>query len=215
MRNVIKDLQIEFRSKMLVSLLLSFCVIVTISIGFASGGLVSTPYIHSILLWVIIFFAGMNTLSHIFYREIEEGTAAFALIYYSAEIVYVSKLIVNSLVMILVCFIVGVLYLFTMDVPLYHAGYFIWMMLVGGISLSLSTTIIAAISALAQARGGIFTVLAFPVILPLLTVVIKTTTLCFFKENFSPISAIIFLLAFSILLVVASYILFPYIWREF
>ncbi len=215
MRNVVKDLQIEFRSKTLFSLIISFCVIVTVSIGFASGGMVGGASVHAILLWVIIFFTGMNTLSHIFYREIEESTASFNLVYYTPEVVFVSKLIVNTLIMIMAGIVVGLLYVLVMNVTMYHTLEFMLIVFTGCVALSGSTTLIAAISAVAQARGGLFTILAFPVVLPLLTVVIKITTQCFFKEIFSPLSAIIFLLAFATLLVVSSCMLFPFIWREF
>ncbi|MEW6525153.1 MAG: heme exporter protein CcmB [Spirochaetota bacterium] len=213
-RNIVKDLRIEFRSKVVISLILSFSVIVTISIGFASGGIIGSPMVHAILLWVIIFFSGMNT-SHLFYREIEENTALFNLMYYSPESIFVSKLFVNGIIMVAVAAIVGLLYLFVMDVAVYHHCSFAIMLLVGSSALAVCTTIIAAITAIAQARGGLFTILSFPITLPIITVVIKSTTQCFSKEIFSSLSAILFLLAFSTLLGVVSYMLFPYIWREF
>lgn len=213
-RNIVKDFRIEFRSRIIISLILSFSVIVTISIGFASGGMIRSPIVHSILLWVIIFFSGMNT-SHIFYREIEENTALFNLMYYSPESIFVSKLLVNSSIMVAISMIVGFLYLFVMDVTVYNSLGFAVILLTGSIALAVCTTIIAAITAIAQARGGLFTILSFPITLPIITVVIKTTTQCFSKEIFSSFSAILFLLAFSTMLGVVSYILFPYIWREF
>ncbi|NMB65153.1 MAG: hypothetical protein GYA16_09840 [Spirochaetes bacterium] len=213
-RNIVKDLRIEFRSKVVISLILSFSVIVTISIGFASGGIIGSPMVHAILLWVIIFFSGMNT-SHLFYREIEEHTALFNLMYYSPESIFVSKLIVNCIIMLAVAAIAGLLYLFVMDVSVYNVSGFAIMVLAGSSALAVCTTIIAAITALVQARGGLFTILSFPITLPIITVVIKSTTQCFSKEIYSSWSAILFLLAFSTLLGVVSYILFPYIWREF
>ncbi len=109
----------------------------------------------------------------------------------------------------------GLLYLFVMDVSVYHHCSFAIMLLVGSSALAVCTTIIAAITAIAQARGGLFTILSFPITLPIITVVIKSTTQCFSKEIFSSLSAILFLLAFSTLIGVVSYMLFPYIWREF
>lgn len=213
-RNIVKDFLIEFRSRVVISLILSFSVIVTISIGFASGGMIGSPVVHAILLWVIIFFSGMNT-SHIFYREIEENTALFNLMYYSPESIFLSKLIVHCIFMMAVAVVVGLLYLFVMDVEVYNPLSFSIILLLGSIALAVCTTIIAAITAIAQSRGGLFTILSFPVTLPVVTVVIKSTTQCFSKEIFSSCSAILFLLAFSTLLGVVSFILFPYIWREF
>jgi heme exporter protein B len=212
--NIIKDFRIEFRSKVVISLILSFSVMVTISIGFASGGMIGSPMVHAILLWVIIFFSGMNT-AHIFYREIEENTALFNLMYYSPEHIFISKLFVHCIIMMAVAVIVGLLYLFVMDVSVYNPLSFAILLLTGSIALAVCTTIIAAITAIAQARGGLFTILSFPITLPIITVAIKSTTQCFSKEIFSSFSAILFLLAFSTLLGVVSYILFPYIWREF
>ena len=214
LRNIVKDVRIEFRSRIVISLIVSFCVIVTVSIGFASGGMIASPMVHSVLLWVIIFFSGMNS-SHIFYREIEENTALFNLMYYSPESIFVAKLFVNCSIMFAVSIIVGVLYLFVMDVVVYHPLSYASMLLSGSLSLAVCTTIIAAIAAVAQARGGLFAILSFPITLPVITVVIKTTAQSFLAVIFSPFSAILFLLAFSSLLGVVSYILFPYIWREF
>lgn len=212
--NIIKDFRVEFRSRVVISLILSFSVIVTIAIGFSSGGMIGSPMVHAILLWVIIFFSGMNT-AHIFYREIEENTALFNLMYYSPESIFISKLFVHCIIMMTVAVIVGFLYLFVMDVSVYNPMSFAILLLLGSIALAVCTTIIAAITAIAQARGGLFTILSFPITLPIIIVVIKSTTQCFSKEIFSSISAILFLLAFSTLLGVVSYILFPYIWREF
>ncbi|HQG43818.1 MAG TPA: hypothetical protein PLE64_14000, partial [Spirochaetota bacterium] len=66
-RNIQKDILIEFRSGIIVSIVLSFSVIVTISIGFATGGIINSPLLHAVILWIIIFFSGMNTLSHVFF----------------------------------------------------------------------------------------------------------------------------------------------------
>lgn len=214
-RNIQKDILVEFRSRIVISIILSFSIIVTISVGFASGGLIHSAMMHATMLWVIIFFSGMNTLSHVFFREIEEQTALFSLLYYSAEIIFLSKLIVNSIIMVLMGLVVAILYSFFLNVTIAFPAYFFMLIGAGSIALSFSATIIGGIAAIAQARGGLFTILAFPIVLPLLTVAIKATSQCFMNEIFFPGDAILFLLAFSTLVGVVSYMVFPYIWREF
>lgn len=214
-RNIQKDILIEFRSHIIVSIVLSFSVIVTISIGFATGGIINSPLLHAAILWIIIFFSGMNTLSHVFFREIEESTALFGVIHYPAVVIYLSKLLINCCVMVVIAIMVIIIYAFVISVSVYHGIYLMAILIAGSLSLAFATTVIGAIAALAGARGGLFTILAFPVVLPLFTVAIQSTARCFEQQVFSPLSAIIFLLAFSMVLGMVSYLLFPYIWREF
>ncbi|HOF15251.1 MAG TPA: heme exporter protein CcmB, partial [Spirochaetota bacterium] len=159
-RNIQKDILIEFRSRIIVSIVLSFSVIVTISIGFATGGIINSPLLHAVILWIIIFFSGMNTLSHVFFREIEESTALFGVIHYPAAVIYLSKLLINCCVMVVIAIMVIIIYTFVISVSVYYGVYLIAILIAGSLSLAFATTVIGAIAALAGARGGLFTILA-------------------------------------------------------
>ncbi len=78
-KNLRKDFLIEFRNRSAVNISFAFAGITTLSVSLACGGAALSPQIHSVLLWIIIFFSGMSGLSHIFIREEGEDFALLAL----------------------------------------------------------------------------------------------------------------------------------------
>jgi len=76
-------------------------------------------------------------------------------------------------------------------------------------------TIIAAIISKASAKGALFTVLSFPILLPvLITGISATRTICF-KSNLSAVSGELqALFAYAVVLITASIMLFEFVWNE-
>ncbi len=69
-------------------------------------------------------------------------------------------------------------------------------------------------TAKAGGRGSLFTVISFPVILPVLLIAVKTTIRTLESASPDATGNIVFFLAFSGVLISLSLILFPIIWQE-
>jgi heme exporter protein B len=84
----------------------------------------------------------------------------------------------------------------------------------GGVSISSATTILGAMVSKAGGKGSLFTVISFPIILPVLWIAISTTSVAIEKAGASDYSNILFFLAFPGVLISLSFLLFRYIWVE-
>ena len=213
MRSLAKDAQIELRSPSAIGTAIAFAGITTLAVSLVSGGINFSANVLSILLWVILFFSAMNSLLHVFTREEEQQTVLFLSLSVSPESVYLSKLLFNVLFFFVIELIVCPFFLFFMNVSVIHILLFILTVLGGGLAISASATILAAMAAKAGGKGSLFTIIAFPIILPVLWVSISTTTSCFLQDAAS-YNNVFFLFAFSVTIIAISYLMFRYIWIE-
>ncbi len=214
LQNIRKDFIIEFRSRYALSVSLSFAGVSTLGIGLATAGRPLAPGVHAVLFWLIMFFSAMNGLLHIFTREEEQGTSLFLRITTAPEKVYLSKLIFNILMFLSLQLLITPLYLFFLQVEVRSLLFFLLLVPAGGLALASASTILAAIVAKSGGKGALFTVISFPLVLPLLWVAMTATGQALERPDYFDGRNLLFLLAFSGSLVAVSYLLFPYVWME-
>lgn len=213
-RNLRKDFRVEFRSRFALNVSIAFAVITTIALSLAAGGVPFSPRVQSMLLWLIIFFSAMNGLSHIFVREEDQGTSLFLRITASADSIFASKLIYNLAFMAIVLCVVTPLFMFFMQVTVRDAVYFAGSIAGGGLSIAAATTIMAAMVAKAGGKGSLFTIISFPVLLPVLWLSIRSTASSIESAGHADYGTLVFLLAFSGFITAISFLLFRYVWQD-
>lgn len=214
LKNLQKDFRIEFRNRFALNISIAFAGISTLAISLAAGGIPFSVKVQSTILWIIMFFSAMSGLSHIFIREEEEKTILFLRLNSSAETVYISKLIFNLIFFFIIQSVICPLYIFFLQIDVKSALLFILSIFSGGISISSSTTFLAAMVSKAGSKGSLFTVISFPVLLPVLWVAISSTTNSFETAKHTYYGNIIFLLAFSGAIIAISFLLFRSVWLE-
>jgi len=212
-RNFKKDITIELRNRSALSLTLSFAGVSTLSVSMVAGGTPFSPLVQSILLWIIIFFSAMSGLAHIFIREEEERTALFLKSVSGADGVFIAKTMFNILFFAAVETVILPLFLFFLQVDVKNVLYLVVIVYAGGVALSSATTMLGALAARAGGRSSLFTVISFPLILPVLWTAV-TATRCAFEGGAAAYSTVVFFLAFSGVLISVSLLLFPYLWNE-
>jgi len=210
-----KDLLMELRDRTSLTVTITFAAITTLVIGLIIGQASIEIRMHAILIWIIIFFSAMNGLYHIFSREVEEGTALFLLKHHSAETIYLSKLIFNLLFFLAITTIICPLYLFFLQVLPERIILFLVIVYSGSLAIVSITTILAAMVSRAGGKGSLLTTIAFPLILPVLWTSIIMTENSFKNAAAIDYGNIIFLLAFSGVVICFSYLLFRFIWMEY
>jgi len=213
-KNLRKDFLIEFRNRSALNISFAFAGITTLSVSLACGGASLSSQVNAVLLWVIIFFSGMSGLSHIFIREEEEKTALFLSLCSDPENIYLSKLLFNIILFACITALVTPLYLFFMQVVPVYILYFISTVAAGSLAVSSITTILGAMVAKAESRGSLFTVISFPVMIPVLWISIKLTADSIEGGAPPEVRSILFLLAFSGVIISVSYLVFKFIWTE-
>jgi heme exporter protein B len=156
----------------------------------------------------------MNGLSHIFVREEDRGTGLLLRIASSPEAVYLSKLLFNLAFMGAILCVVIPLFLFFLQMTVARAWYFISASAAGGAAITTAATILAAMVSRAGGRGSLFTIISFPIMLPVLWVSITATSSSCNAARAPSWGPVLFLLAFSGFVTAMSFLLFRFVWLD-
>ena len=149
--------------------LLMFVVTSVATILFALREDELSPEILSGMFWVVIFFTAMSGLSRIFVSEEERGTTMTLQLVASSSAVYFGKLIFNSGLTLLLS-LAGYHFVpcwCSLHLSLNRASIFVVTVFLGSLGFAAAATIIAAIIAKAKAKGTLYPVLSFPILVPL------------------------------------------------
>jgi heme exporter protein B len=109
-----------------------------------------------------------------------------------------------------------VLFFLLLKNPLTDALLFTGIVCLGGISLSLVFTLLAAIAAKAQQNAALMAILGFPLIVPQLLLLIRLSKSAFgvvFKEG-ALLQITLLLIGMDIMVIALSIILFPFLWKD-
>jgi heme exporter protein B len=211
-----KDFSSEVRTRYAINALVMFIIIAISVILFSVGDERITPGLTGGLLWVVIFFSAMSGLSRAFVSEEERGTALTLQLIASPATVFSGKVLFNIILVFLMNIIITLLYsAFFDEFIIRNFLLFLITFLLGNIGLAVSSTIIAAIIAKAGAKGTLYPVLSFPILLPLILTSVKLTL---YSIDGTTIEESIFELAivasYDGLMISASYMLFDFIWKD-
>jgi heme exporter protein B len=168
------------------------------------------------MFWVVIFFTAMSGLSRIFVSEEERGTTMTLQLVASPSVVYFGKLIFNCILTLALSSAVTILYLVVFPAFIIRTmGVFILTIVLGSLGFAAGATIIAAIIAKANTKGTLYPVLSFPILIPLLMTVMKSTARALDGEMFSAALGEFQIMASYLMIMVAgSYLLFDFVWKE-
>ncbi len=167
------------------------------------------------LFWVIQLFVCVNTVAKSFLQESRGRMLYFYSISSPAEFI-IAKLLFNILLMGLMSIISLLLFYVFLNNPVADGLKFLGIVLLGGISLSLVFTLMSAIAAKAQQNAALMAILGFPVILPLLLLLMRLSKAAFgevFKEG-AVLQLAGLIVGLDILIIVLAVILFPFLWKE-
>ena len=211
----LKDVKQEMRSKAAINSILLFAVVTLTAVSFSIGGFTITEDILAALLWIIILFSSMSGFSHVFLKEEEAHTADTLKLITEPNDVFLGKFLFNLALLALVVIIVVPLFIAVFNFEINNLSLFVLCLILGVIALSAGGTIVAALIAKASSRGALFSVLAFPILLPVLILGITITRVAF-KESQAGllIPEIQALFAYCVIVITASILLFEFIWND-
>lgn len=204
---------LEWRSKYALNGILLY-VVSTVFVCYLAFRQVSSAQTWNALFWIIMLFASVNAITKSFIQE----SRARQLYYYtiaSPKAIIISKIIYNIFLMILLSMIALGFYSLVFNNPMGDPMFYLLSVLLGSISFASIFTMISGIASKASNGGGLMAILSFPLVIPLLVVLIK------FSKNamdgldrsvsYDEIGVI---LAINVIVVTTSLLLFPYLWRD-
>jgi len=165
------------------------------------------------LFWIIQLFICINAVAKSFLQESKGRMLYFYSIASPGDFV-LAKLLFNSLLMLVMSLLCLLLFALFLGNPINKAGPFIGLVLLGGWSLSLVFTFLAAIAAKAQQNAAIMAVLGFPIIIPQLLLLMRLSKAAFAPLLTIPVNTVLLLVALDIMVIMLAVILFPFLWKE-
>jgi heme exporter protein B len=129
--------------------------------------------------------------------------------------IIISKIIYNALLMLLITLVGLGGYSLFLGNPVEDLGFFVLNLLLGALGFSSTLTMISAIAAKAGNNAVLMAILGFPVILPMLLLLIKVSKNAMDGLDRGASTEEIFtLLAINLIVVSVSYLLFGFLWRS-
>jgi heme exporter protein B len=165
------------------------------------------------LFWVIQLFICINAVAKSFLQESTGRMLYFSSIV-SPQHFMAAKLVYHGLLMLVMSGISLLLFTLFLGNPSEKSLSFVGIVLLGGLSLSLVFSFLAAIAARAQQSAAIMAILGFPLIIPQLIMLIRISQAAFSATASIPLTPLYMLLVLDVLVVLLAYILFPFLWKD-
>jgi heme exporter protein B len=209
-----KEILLEWRSKYALNGVLLY-VVSTVFVCYLSFISVPNPLTWNALFWIIMLFASINAVAKSFLQE-SRGRHLYIFTLVSPVALIIAKTIYNSMLMMVLTLIALAFYCLVFP---FKPDMDMWMYLVATIlgSLSFATifTMVSAIASKAGNGGMLMAILSFPIIIPVLIVLIKLAKNAIDGLDRSvSLDDIGLLVVINILITAVSLLLFPYLWRD-
>jgi len=211
-----KDYHSELRTRYAVNSLAMFIVVALSVILFSIGNEKVPQNLTGGLLWVVIFFSAMSGLSRAFVSEEERGTSLILHLIAAPTTIFNGKLLFNLILVFLMNIVITILYsaLFE-EFIIRNIFLFFLTFILSNIGLAVASTIIAAIISKAGAKGTLYPVLSFPILLPLILISVMLTSYSMVGTSFvDAVVELAVLVCYDVIMLTASYMLFEFIWKD-
>lgn len=213
-----KDLRAEFRTRVALNSLALFALTTLAAVSYTIGPYrlaeEDRPFLLSVLLWIVIFFAALAGLDRSFVKEEESHTAPLLRLAAAPTVVWAGKLLYNLVLIFVLMAMLAPLFCVLMGFEIAMPWRFVVVLAVGGYALAVITTIVAAIIAQALTRGALFSVLSLPLLLPLLIIVIEGTRAVATGDLDSYSESLRAMITMAGAMTIVSAFLFPVVWRD-
>lgn len=207
-----KDLLLEWRQRHALFGILLY----VFSTVFVINLMVKEPEekIWNAMFWVVQLFVCVNAVAKSFLQE----SRGRLLYYYSLvhpRYFIAAKLIYNVLLMMFMSVVSLVCCILFLGNPIIHPLYFLGIVLLGGISLSLLFTMLAAIAAQASQNAALMAIMGFPLVMPILMLLSNISQGALMPVVQPGLPGMFLLLGgMDVLVIALALILFPYLWKE-
>jgi heme exporter protein B len=210
----VKDWRSELRTRFALNTLGLFALTTLVVVSFSVGPIGGSPLAPAVLpaiLWIILLFAATAGLPRLFVAEEETHTATALRLAATPSALYCGKLAFGLALIAALEVLTTPLYLAMVQLPVARPGLLAATLAVGGFGLASASTLIAVMVAQARGRATLFAVLLFPVLVPLLVMVVKLTQEAVTGEPAG--AALTQLVLYDASVTVAALMLFPAMWN--
>lgn len=209
-----KEMLLEWRSKYAINGVLLY-VVSTVFVCYLSFISVPNKLTWNALFWIIMLFASINAVAKSFLQE-SKGRHLYIYTLVSPAALIIAKTIYNSLLMIGLTFIALLFYCMVFEFP--ETGDFLMYIvatIMGSLTFATIFTMVSAIASKAGNGGMLMAILSFPIIIPVLILLIKLAKNAIDGLDRSvSLDDIGMLIIVNVMVMAVSLLLFPFLWRD-
>lgn len=209
-----KEFLLEFRQKSTLGAVLVYVVGTIFVSALCFRGQLDKPTWNA-LFWIITLFTSVTISAKSFMKE-TGGQALFSYLHYSPQQFIVAKILYNMVFMLALSFITFFFYAFFVKNQVENLGLFSIVLLLASTGLAGVLSLMSAIAGKAGGNFAMMSILSFPVVMPLILVVIRISKQAVDGIEWAGVSFsfLSILAALNVLTIALSVLLFPYLWRE-
>ena len=207
-----KECRSEWRTRYGLNAALLFALTSLTAVSFSVGRSSDRSDILAALLWVVLLFAALASLSHAFVREVEGRTLTLLRLVATPTAIALGKLVFNLLFLLVIEAVTVPLFLVLMGAPPPRWPAFVAVVVVGSLALAAAATVVGAIISQTRGRGALFAGAAFPILLPVLAAAVSGTRA---QWSGGPVDSELRLLgAYAVALLAVSLLLYDHLWED-
>ena len=173
-----------------------------------------TPIVWNTLFWIILLFTAINAIAKSFVQE-RAGRQLYYYILASPQQIILSKILYNTVLMLVLALLGFGVYAFVLGNPVDDVPLYLLTLILGAIGFAASLTLVSGIASKAENPATLMAVLSFPIILPLLLMLLKLSKNALDgldrSASWDEIGTV---LAIDVIVITLSWLLFPFLWRS-
>lgn len=210
---ILHEIRIELKNKQALGSLVVYSVS-SIYISYLAFRQNIDPITWNALFWIIMLFAATNAVAKSFLQE-SKGIQLYYYTLLNARAVILAKIIYNILLLTTLGFLNFLCYWILFNTVIADPIQYLLGIFLGSMGLSAILTLVSGLVSRANNSASLVAILGFPLLFPLLISILK-----FSKNAMDGLGwyvnqpYFIILLSLNIAVILLSYLLFPYLWRE-
>ena len=172
------------------------------------------PTVWNTLFWLIQLFTAINAIAKTFVQE-QAGRQLYYYTLVSPQQIIISKIIYNTGLMLVLALLGFSVYAFVLGNPVQDGWLYVGSLLLGAVGFAASLTLVAAIAAKAENSATLMAILSFPVILPLLLLLLKVAKNAIDGlDRSASTDELVAIGSIDAIVLALSYLLFPFLWKS-
>jgi heme exporter protein B len=207
-----KEFLLEFRQRYALSGILLY-VISTVFVVYSAAIKIQPP-VWNVLFWIILLFASVNAVAKSFVQENGNRQLYFYQIADPVALV-LAKIVYNFCLLLVIGTLAFGAFSLVAGNPVKNSALFMGVLTLGSLGFSITFTFISAIAAKANQSATLMAILSFPIILPILLSLIKLSAIALrLIQDTAWMQDVWTLVAIDAILIVLTFILFPFLWKD-
>ena len=211
-----KDFRLEWRQRAALNGMLLYVgsTVFVCYLSFAlRGGELPIPAWNA-LFWIILLFTAVNAVAKGFLQE-SRGRLLYYYTLVRPQAVILAKIAYNALLLLGLALVGFGVYATVLGNPVQNSTLFVGNVMLGALGFATTLTLVSGIAAKATNSSTLMAVLGFPLMIPMLLLLIKVSKNALDGlEMEASRSSLLTLVALNMIVVAVSYLLFPFLWRS-